>query len=177
MNLPARREGPVLAWRRKALHISALTPTISSNSTPPIPTSAQRAGRRAVMVVPFWWASHIEQHSAPAGASQCVVLSQYQQSLKRQKRQHQRGRFARRSRNPTCSSCRPRGSGVRPRSSAIIRRSGSGRRLSSAGQPPKKLHHAAQVEVDNHLVVLHALASFNRSKAPQKAVMTIAHPS
>ena len=50
-------------------------------------------------------------------------------------------------------------------------------RLVSTKKSAEKLHHAPPVEVDNDLVVLHALTSFHRTQVPQKAVMTIAHPS
>jgi hypothetical protein len=50
-------------------------------------------------------------------------------------------------------------------------------RLVSTKKSAEKLHHAPPVEVDNNLVVLHALTSFHGTQVPQKAVMTIAHPS
>jgi hypothetical protein len=46
----------------------------------------------------------------------------------------------------------------------------------STKQPFKQIYHAAPAEVDDDLMVLHPVASFDGTKVSQKAVMTIAHP-
>jgi hypothetical protein len=50
-------------------------------------------------------------------------------------------------------------------------------RLVSTKKSAENLHHASPVEVDNNLVVLHALTPFHWTQVPQKAPMTIGHPS
>jgi hypothetical protein len=47
----------------------------------------------------------------------------------------------------------------------------------SINQAPKNLHHAAPTEINDDLKVLHAPATFYRTKAPQKAIVAVAHPS
>jgi hypothetical protein len=47
----------------------------------------------------------------------------------------------------------------------------------SINQPPEKVHHAAAAEIDDDLVVLHAVTTLHRAEIPQKAIVTIAHPS
>ena len=51
------------------------------------------------------------------------------------------------------------------------------RRLLSTNQPPENLNQATPAEVDDDFVVLHALSTLHRTQIPQKAIMTIAHPS
>jgi hypothetical protein len=47
----------------------------------------------------------------------------------------------------------------------------------SINQPPEKLHHATPAEIDDDLVVLHAVTAFHKAEIPQKAIVTVAHPS
>ena len=50
-------------------------------------------------------------------------------------------------------------------------------RRPSTNQPPDELHHAAPAEIDDDLVVLHAVTALHGAEASQEAIVTIAHPS
>jgi hypothetical protein len=41
----------------------------------------------------------------------------------------------------------------------------------------EQLRHSAKVEVDDHLMMLHALAALHRAKVPHDAIVTVAHAS
>jgi hypothetical protein len=47
----------------------------------------------------------------------------------------------------------------------------------SVNQPLEWLYQATPAEIDNHFVVLHAVATLHGTKASQKTIVTIAHPS
>ena len=42
---------------------------------------------------------------------------------------------------------------------------------------PEQLRHSAEVEVDDHLMMLHALAALHRAQVPHDAIVTVAHAS
>jgi hypothetical protein len=54
---------------------------------------------------------------------------------------------------------------------------GLGCRLRPREQALEELHHSTAVEVDDHLMVLHALPAFYKTQVPHDTIMTVAHAS
>jgi hypothetical protein len=49
--------------------------------------------------------------------------------------------------------------------------------LRTREQALEQRHHSTAVEVDDHLMMPHALAAFDRAKVPHDAIVTVAHAS
>jgi hypothetical protein len=54
---------------------------------------------------------------------------------------------------------------------------GLGCRLRPREHTLQKLHHSTAIEVDDHLMMLHALAALYKTQVPHETIVTVAHAS